>query len=59
MTNVHHEVVRLVSNAAARLDQAERILGDVDLDEVGASLEPLRGRIRAITAEVSALGSLN
>jgi hypothetical protein len=59
MTNVHHEVVRLVADAATHLDDAERLLGGVDLAGTGASMGPVRERIRGLRAEVSMLGALS
>jgi hypothetical protein len=59
MTNVHHEVMPLVADAAEHLDEAERILAKVEVEDPDPSIEPLRERLRVLAAEVAGLRALN
>jgi hypothetical protein len=58
-TNVHEEVVRLITSAALHLDEADHLLRRVDITEEGAYIERLRRQIHRLTVEVAMIGALN
>ena len=58
MTNSHDHAEDLVRLASDHVVEAERLLAKVDLEDMGASIDPLRVRIRRCVAELSVLSGL-